>query len=104
QAAERAPGGNLDLIDHGPGRGVKDVKETALLAGADDLFAVGEPVDVGRIAEIEVRLRRLEARVPVVLGGALVDPDDVAVPRVEGDHGVAGFGGRVAVVVAGAGV
>src|SRR5262249_58052871 len=104
QAAQGRAGRDLDLVDDVPVCGVEDVVEAALLAGADDLLPGGERVEVGRVPEIEVRRQRGEAGVPVVAGGALVDPDDVAVPGVEGDHGVAGRGGRIAVVVAGWGV
>src|SRR5262249_19634796 len=104
QATQVRAGRDLDLVDDVPVSGVEDVVEAALLAGADHRFAAGGLVDVRRIPEIEVRLCRLEPGVPVVLRGALVDPHDVAVPRVEGDHGVARVRGRVAVVVARAGV
>src|SRR5262245_20023993 len=83
QAAEERAGRDLDLVDDGAGGGVEDVVEAALLAGADHLLAAGEPVEVGRVAEVEVRCQRGEPRVPVVAVGALVDPDDVAVAGVE---------------------
>src|SRR5262249_16440957 len=80
-----------------------DVVEAALLAGADDLLAAGQPVEVGRVPEVEVRRQRREARVPVVAAGALVDPDDVGVPGVGGGDAGRGLGGRGDGVVYGGG-
>src|SRR5262249_53721557 len=106
QAAQGAAGHDLEtLLAVGlnvadvPRVGVEDPVEAALLTGADDGFAIGERVDVGRIGEIEIWRRRVEMEVPVVAGSALVNPDDGAGLGIEGDHGIAGVGGRRAKVV-----
>src|SRR5262249_44606095 len=87
QAAQVAAGRRLELVDLGPGGGIDDVVEAALLPRADDQPAA-ELVDLGRVAEVEVwrvvrvvRVGEGVDEVPGVVAGLLVDPLDVAVGR-----------------------
>jgi hypothetical protein len=66
--------------------------ESALLPRADDQAAV-DPVDLGRIAEVEVwrivrvvGVRKRVDEVPGVVVGFLVDPLDVTVGSVDGQR------------------